>query len=114
MPSLAADRVGRAAWCMLSPKAPQVGVSHLLVVNAGSTSLKLHLVRDDETSSAVASLEDVDGEAVGAVAHRVVHGGATFRAPVVIDDVVERELARLTELAPLHNGPAVVAMQEAR
>ena len=49
-----------------------------------------------------------------AVAHRVVHGGATFRQPVLIDDAVEHELALLTELAPLHNGPALVAMQKAR
>src|SRR5439155_26391266 len=86
----------------------------VLVVNAGSTSLKLHLVAADETSSTVAFLEDVVGAAVEAVAHRVVHGGATFREPVLIDDAVEHELATLTELAPLHNGPAVVAMQEAR
>jgi acetate kinase len=32
----------------------------------------------------------------------------------VIDDEVERELAVLTELAPLHNGPALVALDEAR
>ena len=62
----------------------------------------------------MASLEDVDGASVEAVAHRVVHGGATFREPVVIDDAVEGELASLTELAPLHNGPALAAIQEAR
>jgi acetate kinase len=48
------------------------------------------------------------------VAHRIVHGGVRFRAPVVIDEEVERELDALTELAPLHNGPALVALDEAR
>jgi acetate kinase len=53
----------------------------------------------------------VDADAVG---HRVVHGGARFRDPVLIDDEVERELGRLVELAPLHNAPAIEALDEAR
>jgi acetate kinase len=51
---------------------------------------------------------------VGAVAHRIVHGGARFREPVVVDAAVERELAALSELAPLHNEPALAALGEAR
>ncbi len=51
---------------------------------------------------------------VAAVAHRVVHGGADLREPTVIDDDVERRLGELTELAPLHNAPALRAIAEAR
>jgi acetate kinase len=51
---------------------------------------------------------------VAAVAHRVVHGGARFREPVVIDDAVERELEAAVELAPLHNAPALAAIKQAR
>ncbi len=51
---------------------------------------------------------------MAAVAHRVVHGGARFREPAVIDDDVERELGTATELAPLHNAPALEAIREAR
>ena len=69
-----------------------------LVVNAGSTSLKLSLVDGDE-SHAVDSF-DVQADLV---AHRIVHGGERFRAPVVIDDDVVVELERLVELAPLHH-----------
>jgi acetate kinase len=47
------------------------------------------------------------------VAHRVVHGGARFREPVLIDDEVRRELHELESLAPLHNAPAVHAIAEA-
>ena len=43
-----------------------------------------------------------------------MHGGARFREPVVIDDDVRRELEGLTELAPLHNAPALAAIDEAR
>jgi acetate kinase len=51
---------------------------------------------------------------IDAVAHRIVHGGLRFREPIVIDDEVERELDELKELAPLHNGPALIALEEAR
>ena len=88
-------------------------VRGVLVVNAGSTSLKLSLVAADGTTQAVASLTDVPAR-VDAVAHRVVHGGTRFSEPVLIDDEVERELAALAELAPLHNGPAVAAIDAAR
>ena len=43
-----------------------------------------------------------------AVGHRVVHGGASFAAPVIVDDAVLNELARLVPLAPLHQ-PANLA-----
>ncbi|MCA8024641.1 acetate/propionate family kinase [Burkholderia cepacia] len=39
---------------------------------------------------------------VGAIAHRVVHGGARFMEPVVVDDAVLGALRTLTPLAPLH------------
>ncbi|KVT41267.1 acetate/propionate family kinase [Burkholderia ubonensis] len=40
--------------------------------------------------------------ALGAVAHRVVHGGAHHAAPVVVDGTVLDALRTLTPLAPLH------------
>ena len=82
----------------------------VLVVNAGSTSLKLSVVADDGTTEEVESL----AQDVHAVAHRVVHGGRRFCEPVVIDDEVEEALAELAELAPLHNGPALAALADAR
>lgn len=39
---------------------------------------------------------------VRAVAHRIVHGGTEFSASRILDDVAERALTGLTELAPLH------------
>jgi acetate kinase len=84
----------------------------VLVVNAGSTSLKLSLVGPDERARPVESL--ASAPAVGAVGHRVVHGGPRFDDPVVIDDAVAAELESLVELAPLHNAPAVQAISEAR
>jgi acetate kinase len=53
-------------------------------------------------------------ERIGAVGHRVVHGGPTLSAPVLVDDGVEATLERFTELAPLHNGPALAGIRAAR
>jgi acetate kinase len=87
-------------------------LSEVLVVNAGSTSLKLTLVGEDDESRPVASLEAAPR--VAAVGHRVVHGGERFTEPTLIDDAVAAELASLVELAPLHNAPALAAIAQAR
>jgi acetate kinase len=83
----------------------------VLVVNAGSTSLKLHLV-DGEDSRPIGSFADADG--VTALGHRVVHGGDRFVQPVLIDDEVEAAIEGLSAIAPLHNEPALRALREAR
>jgi len=88
-------------------------MADVLVVNAGSTSLKLDVVSPDEESRRIASYDQVIGD-VGAVGHRIVHGGARLRAPVVIDEEVGGEIAALALIAPLHNTPALRALEEAR
>jgi acetate kinase len=88
-------------------------VGQILVVNAGSASLKLAVVAPDETATKLDSLQAAP-DGIAAVAHRVVHGGPRFRGPLLIDDAVELELEGLTELAPLHNTPALAAIREAR
>ena len=42
-----------------------------------------------------------------------MHGGPRFREPVVIDDEVRAEIEKLEALAPLHNAPALRAIEEA-
>jgi acetate kinase len=44
----------------------------------------------------------------------VVHGGATFYRPTLIDDAMIGELKQVSELAPLHNPPAVQSIEVAR
>ena len=53
----------------------------------------------------------VPAEAVG---HRVVHGGARFLEPTLIDDDVIAAIEELRPLAPLHNEPALRAIRDAR
>jgi acetate kinase len=93
----------------------------VLVVNAGSSSLKLSIISPDTTIPVAASTieawdgHDVDsiatfvrGHRLAAVGHRVVHGGDRFTAPVLIDDPVRQSIDQLTSLAPLHQ-PAALA-----
>jgi acetate kinase len=112
-----------------------VSSDDILVVNAGSTSLKLHLVDERERSRPLGEAEseaarglgaerrgeweglhEVWGKAraVRAVAHRVVHGGARFCDPVLIDADVLEQIFALELLAPLHNAPALRGIERAR
>lgn len=84
----------------------------VLVVNAGSTGLKLSLVDAADRATAVAALEQAPPGLAG-VGHRIVHGGGRLRAPAPIDDATLRALEELVELAPLHNRPAVDAVRRA-
>ena len=95
----------------------------LLVVNAGSTNLKLRIIeRDDRVSESIDlipsgdSLEDdlrgflASVGPLDAIGHRVVHGGNRFTRPVVINASVRSELEEMNGLAPLHNPPALAAI----
>jgi acetate kinase len=90
----------------------------VLVVNAGSSSLKLRLLGPGDELEAERDLPPDDREALDAalaelpapdaVGHRVVHGGARFREAVRVDDGVVTALGELSDLAPLHQ-PAALA-----
>ncbi len=101
----------------------------ILVLNAGSSSLKTSLVgqpgdvtvarRELQRPSGdgwTDALRDVldTGERIDAVGHRVVHGGALHAAPLLLSEPVVGELDALRDLAPLHNGPALEVIGAAR
>jgi acetate kinase len=85
----------------------------VLVVNAGSSSLKVDIV---DGGRAVESFDGLPATPpdVDAVGHRIVHGGAHLTEPVVIDATVERELHALVELAPLHQPKSLDGLAAAR
>jgi acetate kinase len=68
----------------------------------------------DEASALDAILALCRPSGLVAVAHRVVHGGERFRAPVVVDDAVLEEVRALSVLAPLHNAVNVTGIEVAR
>ena len=115
----------------------------VLVLNAGSSSLKYQLVvpetaevlakglveRIGEAGSPVADHDqamqamaaelrtagiDLASAGLRAVGHRVVHGGPDFSDPVILDDAVVSEIRDLIPLAPLHNPGAVAGIEAAR
>ena len=67
---------------------------------------------DNPAQAAALVMDRVLEQCPGIVAsgHRVVHGG-DFVAPVRVTATVRRRLEALTELAPLHNAPALAVMQ---
>lgn len=89
-------------------------MSDVLVVNAGSTSLKLHVVHEDESTERIESVEAAAGLELGGVGHRIVHGGEQFREPFEIDDECLRVVRGLTPLAPLQHPSALAAIELAR
>ncbi len=107
----------------------------ILVLNAGSSSLKYDLFEFEreserllgkgivervssmpealtETFSRLAPL--LGGEPVHAAGHRIVHGGDRFHRSVIIDAGVEKEIEALSSLAPLHNVHNLEAYRAAR
>jgi hypothetical protein len=101
---------------------------HVLVVNVGSSSLKLRFLddRDQVVKSAdlpvwVPDISDRDPSRAlrdwpppDVVGHRVVHGGTRFTGPVLVDRAVESALRELTDLAPLHLPKSLAAFDAVR
>lgn len=115
----------------------------VLVLNAGSSSLKYSVRRFDpdqslnggvkiakgiveqigtgEVADHLQAFDIVRGEldealggcTVDAVGHRVVHGGERFTSPALIDNEIIRAIEQLNELAPLHNPPGVQCLRAA-
>lgn len=107
-----------------------------LVLNCGSSSVKYQVVdttqdepltvglvervanHTEAIEEIIATLSEpgsgVDLDTLTVVGHRVVQGGAEFSAPTIIDDEVERKIAVLAALAPLHNPPNLAGISAAR
>jgi acetate kinase len=106
----------------------------ILILNSGSSSIKYKLF-DIQVSSerlldkgllerigekisshkeAINIILDKAGPKIDAVGHRVVHGGDRFSESVLIDDNVIKAIEDFIELAPLHNPPSLLTINESR
>ncbi len=103
----------------------------VLVVNAGSSSLKLSVVIPDGVVTERRDIDRWDGTAdepalsaylgqlaaaprpPAAIGHRVVHGGTLFTTATLITDTVRAGIASLTPLAPLHQPRALAGIEAA-
>ncbi|HET7013430.1 MAG TPA: acetate/propionate family kinase [Streptosporangiaceae bacterium] len=100
----------------------------VLVVNAGSSSLKLAVLDPGDQVTASLELERWDDSAdhrelaeflegrngIQAAGHRVVHGGRDYTGPVLVDQAVQAGIEALTDLAPLHQGRALAGIEAVR
>ncbi|MDB4223749.1 acetate/propionate family kinase [Granulosicoccus sp.] len=109
----------------------------VLVINCGSSSLKYAVFKNDETlltsgkherlvqdadagvshAEAVATvLRECERYDIECVGHRVVHGGALYHRPQLIDATVLKAIEQYIPAAPMHNPyslAAIIAAQEA-
>lgn len=63
----------------------------------------------DEKVGVIASLDEI-----GAVGHRIVHGGESFAGSVVIDENVLNAIKECSDLAPLHNPANLIGIDSCR
>jgi acetate kinase len=98
---------------------------NLLVVNAGSSSLKLRVLDADDNLLEAEDLPAVGGAfdpaalrrfltertgPIAAVGHRIVHGGSRFVGPAWLDAATTEALDGLVSLAPLHQAACLRAV----
>jgi len=106
----------------------------ILVLNSGSSSIKYKLFDIREGSEKLLDkglverigekipshkegihfILDKVGSQIDAVGHRVVHGGDRFSKSVLIDNNVIKAIEYFIELAPLHNPPSLLTINESR
>ncbi len=106
----------------------------ILVINAGSSSLKLSLFDGEKTANATidgngaddlsAEIDKLSGQIgldsgggntrIKVVGHRVVHGGPKFFQSTVITDGVIADLKSYIELDPSHEAANIKAIEQAR
>ena len=98
-----------------SPEAQLVhnfnGSKHVAQVDAPDHNAGMDVILSTLTDATIGAVEKIDE--IGAVGHRVVHGGEEFTGSVVIDDHVLSSIERFADLAPLHNPPNLTGIRAA-
>lgn len=112
-----------------------MAVLNVLVLNAGSSTLKFQLIATDSerieqdhderlcrgeiehfgTGALDEALKSVHNTGhIDAIGHRVVHGGERFSESTLINDEVFAAIEQTIQLAPLHNPASVEGIRAAR
>jgi len=95
------DRIGGRGSAELISESGERTVRSISAADHGEATLQV--IRLLASSGLLGGLQ--------AVGHRVVHGGARFSGPTLLDTGAEDAIEELAELAPLHNGPALAAIR---
>jgi len=93
---------------VLTTRTPD-GVSKRMVIESAGEHGSAH---GDMIRHVLNFVESHDGgNRIGAVGHRVVHGGSYFEGPTAINTEVLGRLEELVSLAPLHQPPSIAPMK---
>ena len=98
----------------------RIGLSGKIIHSTGSVTIEKELpfpTHKEAFQAVVDLLTGGDGKVINsmsdihAVGHRALHGGEIYSEPVIIDELVIRNMLELSELGPLHNPPQALAMK---
>ncbi len=78
-------------------------------VDMPNHSVAMKALVDTLTDPEIGCIKDMSE--IGAVGHRVVHGGEYFTGSVIVTDDVIEKLEKCRDLAPLHTGPALMGIE---
>jgi len=81
----------------------QHGITHTIAAEVDDVAEAMELILRTLVGDEAGVLQDISE--IGAVGHRVVHGGEEFTGSVIIDEKVIASIEKFADLAPLHNPP---------
>ncbi|MFW6308796.1 MAG: acetate/propionate family kinase [bacterium] len=100
-------RIGNEDSILKYEKAGKPAIKKTVDINDHSDGLRL--IKDYLLSEEKGVIDNV--KEIKAIGHRVVHGGEEYSEPTLIDEKAEKNIDRLSSLAPLHNPHNLTGIQ---
>ena len=104
------ERIGIEGSCLVYT--PQGGEKQKTESPMADHTAAIKMVLDALTDEKTGVVKDL--AEIGAVGHRVVHGGENFSQATIIDDEVIKAIEDCNDLAPLHNPANLIGIQACR
>lgn len=104
------ERIGIEGSCLTYT--PQGGEKQKTEAPMADHTAAIKMVLDALTDEKTGVVKDL--AEIGAVGHRVVHGGENFSQATIIDDEVIKAIEDCNDLAPLHNPANLIGIQACR
>ena len=103
------ERIGIDGRMTHTPSSGNTVVKNDPLPNHGAAIQAVLSALTDKAHGVISSLGEI-----GAVGHRLVHGGEKFAASVIINDEVIAEVEACNDLAPLHNPANLIGVRACR
>lgn len=104
------ERIGIEGSCLVYT--PQGGEKQKTESPMADHTVAIKMVLDALTDEKTGVVKDL--AEIGAVGHRIVHGGENFSQATIIDDEVIKAVEDCNDLAPLHNPANLIGIQACR